>query len=270
MKKMSRIYLAGNGWGVESAKKGLLPYFNEVIIVSEEEKETINSLSGETIVFDGYKPIVPHNVIVNNVCINVHYSLLPKYRGLHSTVWAILNDEDYLGLSIHLMNDNIDDGAIIHQKRYKNDRVKTSREYIETYNDYVANNLGEILKNFIFGKTQLKENNKKDATWVGRRNHQDCKVDFNKELRYLNCFFRALVDPYPLPYVEYKDEEFSITKVDFHYINVLTHIGRILNIDSDGLWVKAKDGYLIIKELRDSNNNIVPLDRFRIGQYFNH
>lgn len=266
---MSRIYLAGNGWGFESAKKGLLPYFNEVIVVSEEEKETINTLTDEIIVFDGYKPIVPHDIIEKNICINVHYSLLPKYRGLHSTVWAILNDEDYLGLSIHLMNDNFDDGAIIHKKVYENDRVKTSREYMETYNDYVADNLGKILKDFIEGKIQLKENNKKEATWVGRRNHQDCKVDFNKELHYLQCFFRALVDPYPLPYVEYRGEELSITKVDFHYVNVETHIGRILNIDSDGLWVKAKDGYMIIKELKNQEGSIVPLSNFIIGQYFN-
>lgn len=266
---MSRIYLAGNGWGVESAKKGLIPYFDDVIVYSEAEKELINALSGETIVFDGYKPIVPHSVIANNVCINVHYSLLPKYRGLHSTVWAILNDEDYLGLSIHLMNDYFDDGAIIHQKVYKNDRVKTSREYMEAYNGYVADNLGWILTDFIEGKTQLKENNKAEATWVGRRNHQDCKVDFNKELRYLQCLFRALVEPYPLPFVVYKGDELIVTRVGFHFVNVETHIGRILNIDSDGLWVKAKDGYLIIKELVDQDNKIVDFDRFRIGQYFN-
>lgn len=266
---MSRIYLAGNGWGVESAKKGLIPYFGDVVVISESEKERLNTLSDEIIVFDGYKPIVPHNVIVNNVCINVHYSLLPKYRGLHSTVWAILNDEDYLGLSIHLMNDNIDDGAIIHQKVFVNDGVKTSKEYMEAYNDYVADNLGKILKEFIEGKTLLIENNKKEATWVGRRNLNDCKVDFNKELHYLHCFFRALVDPYPLPYVEYKGEQLSITKVDFHFVNVETHIGRILNIDDDGLWVKAKDGYLIIKELKTHEGKIVPFSRFKIGQFFN-
>lgn len=103
------------------------------------------------------------------------------------------------------MNDNFDDGAIIHQKKYKNDRIKTSREYMELYNCYIAENLGLILKEFIEGKTQLKENNKKEATWVGMRNHQDCKLDFNRDIHYLQCFFRALVAPYPLPYVEFKE-----------------------------------------------------------------
>ncbi len=266
---MSRIYLAGDGWGAESAKKGLLSYFNDVIVVTEDERELINSLSGETIVFDGYKPIVPHNIICNNVCINVHYSLLPKYRGLHSTVWAILNDEDYLGFTIHLMNDNFDDGNIIYQKAFENDRVKTSSEYIEKFNNYIADNLGAILNYFIEGKIQLKENNKKNATWVGRRNHHDCKIDFNRDLHYLHCFFRALVYPYPLPYVEYKGKELSITKVDYHPVNVETHIGRILNIDDDGLWVKAKDGYLIISEVKDQEGNVIPISEFKIGEYFN-
>lgn len=266
---MSRIYLAGDGWGVESAKKGLISYFGEVIVISETEKDRLVALSDEIIVFDGYKPIVPHNVIANNVCINVHYSLLPKYRGLHSTVWAILNDEDYLGLSIHLMNDYFDDGAIIHQKAYENDRIKTSREYIETYNNYISDNLGKILVDYFSGGIILKENDKSKATWVGKRTHQDCKVDFNRGINYLKCFFRALVAPYPLPYVEYKGEEMSIVDVAFHYVNVETHLGRILNIDNDGIWVKVKDGYMIIKELRDQVNNVVSFDRFSIGQYLN-
>lgn len=261
--------MAGDGWGAESARKGLEPYFETIVSVSEEDRSVLIRLKGEIIVFDGFKPIVPHDVIANNVCINIHYSLLPKYRGLHSTVWAILNDEDNIGISIHLMNDNIDDGAIIHQKVYENDRIRTSREYIETYNNYIADNLGKILVDYFQCKTKLIENNKKEATWVGMRNHQDCKIDFNKDIKYLQCFFRALVAPYPLPYVEYKGAELSVTKVDFHFVNCDTHRGRILNIDNDGIWIKAKDGYIVLKELRDSDNKIVPFDSFRIGQYFN-
>jgi hypothetical protein len=57
--------------------------------------------------------------------------------------------------------------------------------------------------------------------------------------------------------------------VDFHPVDCDTHKGRILNIDNDGIWVKANNGYLVLKELRDIDNNIVTFDRFRIGQYFN-
>lgn len=260
-----KIYLVGEGWGFDCALKGLKKVFKNVVGMSSLD----SSIRDEIIIFDGYKPIVPNEIVLGNTCINVHYSLLPKYRGLHSTVWAILNDEDYLGLSVHLMNNYIDDGAIIHQKRFINDRIQTSCEYMELFNQYVAENLGWIIEDYLKGYTQLLQNDKKNATWVGKRNHEDCKINFNKDLNYQKCFFRALVDPYPLPYVEYKGMKLTVTKVSFYPVNVETHIGRILNIDNDGLWVKAKDGYLVIKELKDDLGNAVSFDCFKIGQYFN-
>lgn len=263
------IYIAGDGWGNECATSGLKKQFNKVIHVEDGLGPNLTDLKGEIIVFAGYKPLVPHRVIFDNDCINIHYSLLPKYRGLHATVWTIINDEDYVGLTIHKMTDYIDDGPIIHQYKLLNDRIKTSTEYIELLNAYVAENLGQVISDYINGRISLIDNNKSQATWVGRRNKQDCRVDFNKDLSYLRCFFRALVAPYPLPYVEYKGEELFITNVAFHEVNVETHIGRILNIDNDGLWVKVKDGYLIIKELKSNNNEPISFDRFRIGQYLN-
>ena len=266
---LKTIYIAGEGWGNDCAIAGLSKSFRDIVHVSEDSCPCLTELKGETIIFAGFKPIVPRQVLVNNICINIHYSLLPKYRGLHATVWTILNDDDYIGLTIHLMTEYIDDGPIIHQYKVKNDRVKTSTQYIEILNSYIADNLGSVINDYIDGKIFLRENDKSQATWVGRRNHNDCKVDFNKDLRYLNCFFRALVAPYPLPYVIYKGEELTITQVDYHPVNVETHIGRILNIDQDGIWVKARDGYLIIRELRNSQHQLVPFETFKIGQYFN-
>ena len=266
----NEIFLIGSGWGFECARTGLSKSFVNIHAVDSDEAGTvIQDLRGKTIVFAGFKPIVPQVVVKNNTCINIHYSLLPKYRGLHSTVWAILNDEDFLGLSIHLMNDYIDDGPIIHQYRIKNDRVQTSREYMELFNAYVAKHLGVILENYLNGLIELQKNDKSLATWVGRRNHSDCMLDFNRSISYLKCFFRALVVPYPLPYIVVKGKEYVVTDVLFHSVNVETHIGRILNIDNDGLWVKVNDGYIILRELKDENGHPVPYHNFTIGQYLN-
>ena len=52
-------------------------------------------------------------------CINVHCSLLPKYRGLMPSFWTLFYKEKYTGVSIFLMNEYIDDGPIIYQKKLK-------------------------------------------------------------------------------------------------------------------------------------------------------
>ena len=58
--------------------------------------------------------------------------------------------------------------------------------------------------------------------------------------------------------------------MSFHPSSVQTHIGRILNIDNEGIWVKIADGYMIMQELRNENNEIIPYSIFRIGQYINN
>lgn len=272
------IVLLGDGWGALAAYKSLICVFPKLKVVTKDrslcvcsslDENDIYSFKNNLLIFSGYKPIVPATVLQDNLCINIHYSLLPKYRGLHSTVWAILNGESELGLTIHLMSKYIDDGPIIHQYKVNNDFSKTSREYMECFNNYIEAHLGKIIIDYLHDEVQPIQQNKYLATWVGRRKKEDCLIDFNKSLKYQRAFFRALVDPYPLPFIKYKDNEYIVTQVAFHEMNVETHIGRILNIDNEGVWVKCLDGYLIIKEMIDKCGNKVHLEDFKIGVFLN-
>lgn len=270
------IYLFGKDWGCTSAYKGLKKNFEHIFVVTDEETFNqcpgaklnnidINTLSNCVLVFSGYGPIISEEVLNNNVCINIHPSLLPKYRGVHSTVWAILNDEEYLGITVHLMTGDIDDGPILAQYKVKNDGVRTATSFMIEFNDYIAENLGLIVRDYLDGKIELKPNDKSQATWVGRRHLSDCKIDFNKDIHYQKNFFRALNGRYPLPFFEFKNQRYRVLKVDFHSQNVETHIGRVLNIDNEGMWVKIKDGYMIIKELINEGNEPVPYSFFKRG-----
>ena len=275
----NRLILVGDGWGAIASYKGLIKFAHTVhVITNDQDLKSIarnildcdiSDLHNEIIIFDGYKPIVPSSVLEKNTCINIHHSLLPKYRGFHSTVWAILNNEHELGYTIHQMSEYIDDGPIIYQYSINNDFKKTSTEYMMLMNDHKANNLGDVINQYLTGKIDLKFNDKSIASWVGKRTYKDCMIDFSCSIDYLKSFFRALVHPYPLPYFTYKGTTYIVTKVDYYYCPIQTHIGRILNIDSDGLWVKVQDGYIIIKEITDSQFNSLPLNIFKIGQYLN-
>lgn len=276
MNENNRVILCGDGWGAISAFKSLKKSKFELLVISDDdffvEKESdiiLNTLENELIVFAGYKPIVSLSVLQKNTCINIHYSLLPQYRGLHSTVWAILNNEEQLGLSVHLMDEFIDNGAVLHQFSIDNDFVKNATDYMNEFNNYIESHLGQVISDYLDDKIKPLIQNKTNASWVGKRNKEDCKVDFNKSISYQKAFFRALVKPYPLPFITYKNNDYTITSVDFHLSSVQTHIGRVLNIDNEGLWVKISDGYLIIKELVDDSGEIFNLNNFRIGQYLN-
>lgn len=279
MKEFKRIIVIGDGWGAVAVLKGLKNFILPVYAVSNDEDvlaiaewtadADLALYHAELLLFAGYKPIVPKEVLNTNCCINIHYSLLPQYRGLHSTVWAILNDEPELGGTIHLMNEYIDDGDILYQFRVMNDRIGTSRQYMETFNKIVEENIADVITRFINGTLTPQPQNKKYASWVGKRNEKDCMLDCTKPIAYQKAFFRALVSPYPLPYIIHKEQKYVVTKVSFHPSPIQTHIGRILNIDNEGIWVKIADGYMVLQELRNEENEIIPYSIFRIGQYVN-
>lgn len=265
--------------GAVAVLKGLKNFILPVYVVSNDEDvlaiteqiadADLSLYHDELLLFAGYKPIVPKEVLNTNCCINIHYSLLPQYRGLHSTVWAILNDEPEFGGTIHLMNEYIDDGDILYQFRVTNDRIGTSRQYMETFNKIVEENIADVITRFINGTLTPQPQNKKYASWVGKRNEKDCMLDCTKPIAYQKAFFRALVSPYPLPYIIHKEQKYVVTKVSFHPSPIQTHIGRILNIDNEGIWVKIADGYMVLQELRNEENEIIPYSIFRIGQYVN-
>lgn len=276
---LNKIFLYGSGWGCQAAYDGLIcgliPIFvcsNDIVIsrpVDHYIQDDLRCLSGELIIFAGYKPIVPEYVTSKNICVNIHYSLLPSYRGLHSTVWAILNDEPTLGLSIHLMNKYIDDGDVLYQYEVENDYASTSFQYMQMFNKHISECLFDCVMRYVSGDISPIKQDKRNASWVGKRNLKDCEIDFQKDIKYQKAFFRALVKPYPLPYFYYKQQRLIANKVDFQCSSISTHIGRVLNVDNDGVWVKIKDGYMIISEIIDTDGNIFNNDLIVIGSFLN-
>ena len=180
-KTKKTIGFIGNGWGAVAAVKSLKENFilhystNDNKVVNELIKQKaylrfdkIEDLDNKIIISAGYTSIVHPKLIESHTIINVHYSLLPKYRGLHSTAWEIMNDEEKLGLSIHIMTSFIDDGPIIYQKSFKNDKISSATDYIKIKNKFIANNLGNIVLKYLNNELIPIEQDKKEASWVGK------------------------------------------------------------------------------------------------------
>lgn len=281
--KNTQICLAGDGWGAVAAYESLKKTFNNIDVITNDQAvldllnpkhkriKDFSQTQSEFIICAGYRPIITKEQLLKWTFINIHYSMLPKYRGQHSTVWAILNDEDELGLTIHLMSEYIDDGPVLYQYSIKNDRQNSSTYYMESFNKCVQENLGQVVLDFLEKKISPIPQDKSQATWVGRRYKKDCKIDFHKDNVYLKNFFRALVPPYPLPYIKINktNKEYSIRKASLIERKINTHIGRILNIDNEGVYVSSKSGYVILEEILDENGSLVDNFQFKIGTFLN-
>lgn len=274
-----KIGFAGNGWGAKAALKSLQKAFS-VICVSEDHEvvallkptdkhvATIEDISVNTVILAGWLPFIKNEQLISKTFLNIHYSLLPKYRGLHALAWAILNDEEEVGLSIHLVDGGMDAGPILHQKAFKNDGLASLTTITELCHHHVEENLHDVVMGFLNGAIVPQPQDASKASWVGKRGERHNWITFEHTLHYYQQLFRVLQPPYPYPFVKYKGQKLTVKTSNFHKAAIHTDRGRIVNIDAHGVWVFATGGYMIIKEFFNEENQKVDNQLFKLGAYF--
>lgn len=257
---IDEIVFAGSGHGGIVAFKSLQNKFTSIKVVTDDGEiialfrktdkliPSIEESSVSTVVCAGYHSIVSKKILKDKLIINTHPSLLPKYRGLHGLVWAMLNFEEELGFTIHLMNRYIDDGDILAQYKVQY-AGETSKEIMDKFDKYVEENLGEVVKKFLNKEILPQKNYKDKATWVPKRNLEDCIVDFGWRKKFIEAFFKALVRPYPLPLLKIKNELYEIDGYEFIQVDYYTHLGRVVNIEEEKVYIKTEEGLLIVSRL---------------------
>jgi methionyl-tRNA formyltransferase len=276
---MDSIVFIGSGHGGVVALKSLQSCFKKIEVISKdkdilsilrEEDITVNSLydtQTDLVVCAGYKSIISEDILLKKTVINTHPSLLPKYRGMHGLVWAMLNYEEELGFTIHLVNKYIDDGDILEQFkiRYNN---QTSKEIMDIFDNYIEKNLARVVTDFINHKITPTPQDRSKATWVAKRDIEDCVIDFNYDNRYIDMLFKVLVRPYPLPIIKNGDKKYEINGYTLITRDYRANIGQVVNIEDRKVYIKVKEGLLIIEKLidYDTKESISASDIFKIGK----
>lgn len=274
------ICVYGDGWGAIAAINGLSLGFTEVVVVTKDKDvieralikgfrfaSDLTSADADLYLCAGSTQILKKEFVDKNRVFNIHYSLLPKYRGLHSTAWAILNDEPFFGLTIHEMNEFIDDGPILYQHKFKN-TGQTSLEVINSCNEHISENLSAILKDIQERNLVPVVQDKAEATWVCRRNLDDCLIDFDQTIDRLRLFFRALVEPYPLPRILIDGRPIEVVRCELLASSYFMHNGRVVNIENNQAWIKVENGFIVVSSIRDahSRDDLCVSELFKLGQ----
>ena len=132
----------------------------------------------------------------------------------------------------------------------------TSADLMRRFNAHVAERLGDVFHDALTGKITPRAQDHREATWVARRDADDCLIDFTRSNRYLSLFFRALVDPYPLPQIVCAKGRFEITSHRLVRRDYEGGEGRVVHIDGEGGWIKVCEGLLIVRELRATDGSL--------------
>ena len=199
----------------------------------------------------GWLPLISAEDLSRKTYINIHGSILPKYRGIHSIFWMIMNGEEYLGYTVYKVNEFVDDGDIIYQYKFPYVDYTISEVHNIFYQD-IEKNLTKAVYDYIHGSLAPVKQDFSCATWVPKRNLDDCLIDFNMPNKLLRRFFLALTPPYPLPRLIHKNIVYEIIESSIIDADYYCQTGRAVNSDSTGVYIKTKDGLLIVRKIRST------------------
>lgn len=211
----------------------------------KEDYDKILKTECDIIITCAYGQIIPKILLdyPKYKCINVHASLLPKYRGGAPIHASIINGDDVTGITIMYMAEGMDDGNIIKQESIKIEE----KDNINTLSDKLsylgANLLIRTLPSILDGTCDniKQDNNLVTFAYIIKR--KDELIDFNKNYKDIYNKVRAL---YNRSYFIMNNTEYKIVKV--RYEKTKSNIGLINHIYKDGIGIGCLDGEVVITE----------------------
>ena len=224
------------------------PVFQPVRI--KVDYETIKEYHPDLIVTCAYGQIVPKEVldIPRLGCINVHASLLPKYRGGAPIHHAIMNGETKSGITIMYMDVGMDTGDMIVKKEIPIEDSDTLGSLSDKLSKLGASLLEEVLPSIINGTNTRESQNNAEATYAHIIKREDEHLDFRGSALEVDRKVRAL-NPEPYANMLLNKEE---VKVIEGYIgeDTNTKAGTIANITKDAIGIACKDKIYYITKLK--------------------
>ena len=230
------------------AEKNNIPVFQPTKI--RLEYDPILEANPDIIITCAYGQIIPKVLLdaPKYGCINVHASLLPKYRGGAPIHHALIDGEKQTGITIMYMDEAMDSGDIISQEKYliqEQDNVRTLHDILAKMG---ANLLIETLPSILRGDNKRIKQDEEKVTFAYNIKREDEHLDFSKSGEVLKNQVRGL-NPWPLAYLLLDKEEMKVLEVHFVKKEV-KETGVILEISKDTLGISCQDGILYLDRIK--------------------
>ena len=159
----------------------------------EEEVKKIKDLNPDIILVFSYGNILPKSIldIPKWGCINIHASLLPKWRGASPVQYSLLNNEKETGYSIMLMNEKVDEGKILFKESVKIENSDDTLTLLKKITKLASVSFLEVIESFVAGLISPEEQNHKYATYSKIIKKNQTYLDFNYSADYILGQIRA-------------------------------------------------------------------------------
>lgn len=227
----------------------------------------LKELSPDLIVVFAYGKILPREIleIPKEGCWNIHLSLLPKYRGASPVQWTLLAGEKETGVTIMLMDEGMDTGPILLQKRLSIEVEDNTQTLLQKLSKLSVLALKETLKYWKEGKLKPKPQSNEGVSYAPLIKKEDGFFTFEEPaeliLRKLKAFY-----PWPGVFTKYKGKILKIYAVEVIPFEGEANPGEVLKIDREGILVATSKEALLLKEVQLEGKKRVSGYEFALGQ----
>lgn len=226
--------------------------------------EELKKIDIDLIVTCAYGQIIPKEVLElpKYGCINVHASILPKYRGSAPIQWCLFNNDDVTGVTIMYMDEGMDTGDIIKIKEIpilESDNVGTLHDKLSILGRDL---LLEVLPT-IFDKTNDRIKQGGNYSLAPMIKREDERLDFNEEGQKIIGKIKGL-NPWPLANIIINNQEIKVLEAQF-VEKKIEKTSIIKEIDKKSLGITCKDGIIYLKKVKPSGKKLMEINSFLNG-----
>lgn len=265
----------GKKLGISAVKQCALKYNIPVYqpIKLKNNQESINAIRDmepDFIVVIAFGQILTKEVldIPKFGCINLHGSLLPKYRGAAPINFSIINGEKISGNTTIIMDEGIDTGDMILKDEVEITEDMTSGELHDILMARGGNLLVKSLEGIYNGTLSPIPQIEEEGTYATKLDKNIARIDWNKSSLHIHNHIRGM-NPWPIAYTMYDDSTMKIYKSSVIEKKSKDSPGTILEVNGEGIEVATKDGVILIKEIQFPNGKPMKIKDYLNGNSIN-
>ena len=225
--------------------------FQPVKVKEPENIEVLRKYEPDIIIVAAFGQIVPKSILdmPKYGCVNVHASLLPKYRGAAPIQWAVINGDEVTGVTIMRMNEGIDTGDMIAKKTVRLAEDETGGSLFDKLAQVGAQLCVETMEMIEAGKVEYIPQNNEEATHTSMIRKELGLIDWNRPAVEIERLIRGL-NPWPSAYTQLSGKTFKIWKAKVVSDENTYEPGCICRIDKEGMYVQTGEGILLLTEVQ--------------------
>ncbi|MCF2640873.1 MAG: methionyl-tRNA formyltransferase [Lachnospiraceae bacterium] len=197
-------------------------------------------------------------------CVNVHASLLPKYRGAAPIQWAVINGEKVSGVTTMRMDIGIDTGDMIEKVEVPLDKEETGGSLFDRLAEEGAKLCVHTMSEIEAGRATYTKQDESEATHTSMIKKQFGKIDWTKSAVEIERLVRGL-NPWPSAYTSLNGKTLKIWRTSVEEADSGAKAGTIVSLKKDEIAVQTGKGILLLQEVQLEGKKRMPVDAFLRG-----